>query len=129
MRISIKTTNIDLTEPLRLYVTERIESVRKLTTASDDALHAAVEIGKTTNHHRQGDVFRAEVNFHIAHTLVRSVTVKDDLYAAIDEMKNDLARELSRFKNKDRTLVRRGAAVIKAMMKGVDGMFRNRKLK
>ncbi len=126
MRISIKATNIDLTEPLRSYVTERIESVRKLTTISDESLHAAVEIGKTTQHHKQGDVFRAEVNFHLAHTLIRAVAVKDDLYAAIDEMKDELARELNSYKDKDRTMMRRGAATVKAMMKGVGDIFRKR---
>lgn len=127
MRISIKATNIDLTEALRLYVTERVESVQKLTTASSESLHAAVEIGKTTHHHKQGDVFRAEVNFHVGHTLIRSVAVKDDLYAAIDEMRDDLARELANVKDKDRTMIRRGAAVVKSMMKGVGDIFRKKR--
>lgn len=127
MRISIKATNIDLTEALRLYVTERIESVKKLTTLSEESLHAAVEIGKTTHHHKQGDVFRAEVNFHLAHNLVRVVAVKDDLYTAIDEMKDELARELASYKDKDRTLVRRGASMVKGMMKGFGDMFRKKR--
>lgn len=127
MRISIKATNIDLTDALRSYVTERIESVKKLTTVSEESLHAAVEIGKTTHHHKQGDVFRAEVNFHLAHNLVRVVAVKDDLYAAIDEMKNDLARELTSDKAKDRTLMRRGASAVKGMMKGFGDMFRKKR--
>ncbi len=127
MRISIKATNIDLTDALRSYVTERIESVKKLTTVSEESLHAAVEIGKTTHHHKQGDVFRAEVNFHLAHNLVRVVAVKDDLYAAIDEMKNDLARELTSDRSKDRTLMRRGASVVKGMMKGFGDMFRKKR--
>lgn len=127
MRISIKATNIDLTEPLRSYVTERIESVRKLTAVPEESLHAAVEIGKTTHHHKQGDVFRAEVNFHIAHVLIRVVSVKDDLYAAIDEMKDDLAREVTSYKDRDKTIVRRGASMVKAMMKGVGDMFRTRR--
>jgi len=127
MRISIKATNIDLTEPLRLYVTERVESVQKLTTIPEESLHAAVEIGKTTHHHKQGDIFRSEVNFHLAHTLVRAVAVKDDLYAAIDEMKDELARELTSFKDKDRTLVRRGASMVKGMMKGVGDIFRKKR--
>ncbi len=127
MRISIKATNIDLTEALRLYVTERVESVQKLTTVSEESLHAAVEIGKTTHHHKQGDVFRAEVNFHVAHTLIRVVAVKDDLYAAIDEMRDELARKLSSYKDKDRTLFRRGASMVKGMMKGVGDIFRKKR--
>ena len=127
MRISIKATNIDLTEPLRLYVTERVESVRKLVTVSEESLHAAVEIGKTTHHHKQGAVSRAEVNFHVAHSLVRVVAVKDDLYAAIDEMRDSLARELASFKDKDRTILRRGASAVKGMLKGVGDIFRKKR--
>lgn len=127
MRISIKATNIEMSEALRLYVTERIESVQKLTTAEEESLHAAVEIGKTTNHHKNGEVFRAEVNFHVAHTLIRAVAVKDDIYAAIDEMRDELARELTSFKDKDRTLMRKGAATIKRMMKGAADFVKRKK--
>lgn len=127
MRISIKATNIEMTEPLQLYVTEKIESVQKLTNAAEDSLYAAVEIGKTTNHHKNGDVFRAEVNFHVAHSLIRAVSVKDDLYAAIDEMRDELTRELTSHKNKDRTLMRKGAAAIKGMLKGASDFVRRKK--
>lgn len=108
-------------------MTERIESVKKLTTVGDESLHAAVEIGKTTQHHKQGDVFRAEVNFHMAHQMLRAVAVKDDLYAAIDEMKDELTRELASHKDKERTLFRRGAGKLKDMVRGVSDMFKKRK--
>ena len=124
MRISIKATNIELTDSLREYVNARLESVKKLTTVADESLHAAVEIGKTTQHHKQGDVFRAEVNFHIAHQMIRAVAVKDDLYAAIDEMKDELARELATYKDKERTLFNRGAANLKDIIRGVSGVFK-----
>ena len=116
-----------MSEPLKLYVTEKIESVQKLTNVAEDSLHAAVEIGKTTNHHKNGDVFRAEVNFHVAHTLIRAVAVRDDMYAAIDEMRDELARELTSHKNKDRTLMRKGASAIKGMLKGASDFVRRKK--
>jgi len=57
-----------------------------------------VDIGKTTEHHRKGDVFRAEINFTAGKKLLRAVAKEADLYAAIDKAKDEMRRELRRNK-------------------------------
>ncbi|MBI5799007.1 MAG: ribosome-associated translation inhibitor RaiA [Candidatus Yonathbacteria bacterium] len=118
MQIKIKTTNIELTSAIENYVEEKIWSVEKFAMPHENENPVVeVEIGKTTNHHEHGDVFRAEVNLSVRGKHFRATSEKDDLYAAIDDMRNELVRELSSHKDKTRTLVRKGAGMIKNMLR------------
>ena len=118
MKINIKTTNMEGTAALSGYVEEKLQSVEKFTLPheSEDVV-AEVEIGKINNHHQSGDVFRAEVNLRVRGKSFRATSEKSDLYAAIDDMRNELVREITSHKDKARTLVRRGGGIIKKMLR------------
>jgi ribosomal subunit interface protein len=118
MKIKITTPNIDLTHAIESYVEEKMRSVEKFAIPhqSENPI-MEVEIGKTTNHHQSGDVFRAEVNMRVRGKHFRATSEGSDLYAAIDDVRNELVRELSSHKDKTRTLVRRGAGMIKNMLR------------
>ena len=119
MNISIKSTNIELTPALKDYAEKRIASLTKLT---GEDITAIAEIGKTTTHHKQGDVFRAEVNITTSlGKQFRAASEKADLYEAIDDVRNEIASSISSSKGKKEALWKRGAQKIKNMMRG----FRN----
>lgn len=102
MRITeIKGTTIDLTDAIKKYVEDKLAAVAKLTTKFEPC-DVSVDVGKTTEHHRKGDVFKAEFNLTIPGTLLRAEAEKDDLYAAIDEASSDLSRQIKKFKEKMR---------------------------
>lgn len=118
MKIKITTTNIELTNAIESYVEEKIRSVEKFAIPHEnEEIIVNVEIGKTTNHHQSGDVFVAEANLRVRGKHFRATSEKSDLYAAIDDMRNELVRELSSHKEKTRTLVRKGAGLIKDMLR------------
>ena len=118
MKINIKTTNMEGTDALSSYVEEKLQSVEKFTLPHENEdVVAEVEIGKINNHHQSGDVFRAEVNLRVRGKSFRATSEKSDLYAAIDDMRNELVRELNSQKDKARTLVRRGGGIIKKMLR------------
>ncbi|MBI3634000.1 MAG: ribosome-associated translation inhibitor RaiA [Candidatus Yonathbacteria bacterium] len=118
MQIKIKATNIEITDAISAYVEEKIESVEKFVVPHQkEEVIADIEIGKTTNHHNSGDVFRAEVMVRVRGKQFRAVSQKDDLYAAIDDVRNELIREINSVKGKERTLVRRGAGMIKDLLR------------
>lgn len=110
MRIAIKATKTKLTPALRAYVNERVETLWKLVKAGDTSAQAWVEVGKTTAHHHTGVVFRAEINLHIAGAKLRAVSQKDDLYAAIDDAKAEMARQLRKIKTRRSSKMRRSAS-------------------
>ena len=117
MSISIKTTLIELTPALSDYTEKRLGTLTKYTEGEPTI---SIEIGKTTMHHRHGDVFRAEVNITTAlGKQYRAVSEKTDLYEAIDDTRAEIIRELKAGKERYKTLLRRGAQKIKRLVRGI----------
>jgi len=120
MTINIKATNTELTPAISTYVEEKVLGLDKFIFAKDpESVLANVEIGLSTKHHQSGKVFRAEINLHIGGKYLRAVSEQEDLYTAIDEMRDQVAREITSLKNKEKDLFRRGGAAIKDFLKGI----------
>lgn len=119
IKTNIKATNIELTDSIREYVAKKIELLEKYIEVGDTSALCNVEVGKVTMHHRTGDVFKAEINLRVSGKNFYAVVEKDTLYSALDEVKDEIARALSSGKKKKESLVRRGGAKIKAILKGI----------
>lgn len=116
MNISIKASNIELTPALKDYTEKRFGALTKYTGGD---LTIAAEIGKTTDHHKNGDIFRAEVNITTAlGKQYRSASEKADLYEAIDDVRDEVVRMLTSAKGKEEALWKRGARKIKDIIRG-----------
>lgn len=100
MQIQIKSTNIELTENLKNYIEEKINSCEKFI-HTNFPLEAYVEIEKMTKHHRKGNIFRAEVNLPLPGKLIRCESRKDDIYLSITDLKDKLQREIKEYKEKE----------------------------
>ncbi|HOK35455.1 MAG TPA: ribosome-associated translation inhibitor RaiA [Candidatus Pacearchaeota archaeon] len=98
MEIQIKSNNIQLTESLRNYIEERINSCERFIKKINFPLRAEVEVEKITKHHRKGDIFRAEINLPLPGKLIHCESRKDDIYLAITDLKDKLQRELKEYK-------------------------------
>lgn len=118
MKIDIKATNIELTPTIQDYVNKRVGSLEKFIRPEDTGAQAWVEIGKTTMGQRKGDVFRAEIQFRLTvqDGDMRTEAEETDLYAAIDIARDDMKRVLSRAKDKRKSLIKRGARIIKKLV-------------
>jgi|SRR3989344_1220906 len=116
MRIKIHTKNIELTKAIEDYVNDKIGSLKKMLNLNSPIL-AEVEVGMDSRHHQKGDVFRAEVNLTINGKLFRAECVKDDLYAAIDEVRDELLRELRKNKTRKENFFKRGAQKLKNLLR------------
>ncbi len=82
-----------------------------------DTIVAHVELAKTTNHHRSGDLFRAEINFMFEGKNIFAAAEREDLMAAIDALRDEVIREVRSHKGKRASLFRRGSAKIKNMLR------------
>jgi putative sigma-54 modulation protein len=120
MKINITAKNMELTDAITKQVMEKIGSLEKLINNEETEAMVDVEVGKTTNHHQTGDIFRTEINLTIGGTFLRAEAVKDDLYASLDVAKDFMMAELRKHKNKSESMFRRGAAKIKNLLKGID---------
>lgn len=118
MKINIKTTNFSLTPSISEYLTKRLETIKKLVGDRSEVLNINAELGKISQHHLHGDVFRAEVNFHVKGKDIYAKSEKSDLYAAIDDVRDEAVRILKSHKDKKSTLWKKGAQRLKNLMKG-----------
>lgn len=119
MNINIKATNIDLTNEIKDYVNEKVESLYKFLPRSADGVFF-VEIGKESNHHQNGpDVFMAEIRFKLEGKDFYIKDTSGELYTAIDLIRDESIREIKERKEKSQTLFVRGARKIKKRIKGM----------
>lgn len=113
---------MELTEAINDYVSKRVTNLGKLLNQIEEAggeVKVDFIIAKTTHHHKMGDFFRAECSIHTKNGNFFSKTDRVDLYEAIDEVKEDLFREISKNKDRKQTLFHRGARSVKKMLKGL----------
>ena len=123
MRINIKATGIELTPAISNYVNKKISSLEKY--LSNEVV-VQVEVGKITQHHKSGNVFRAEIHIIGGGLDLYAFSEKDDLYVAVDVVRDEIIHNVVHTKTKRETMARRGAEIIKNMMKGLN-IFRRRK--
>lgn len=119
MTINLKATGITLTPQISEYLDKRLEGVQKFLPEGEGAFVANVELGKTTRHHQTGDIFKAEITVHFGGRTFRAVSERQDLYSAIDDMKDEITRELGSYKEKRLSILRRSGQKLKNILKGI----------
>src|SRR3989344_5992839 len=119
MKINIKATGIELTQAISDYVHKKVSSIEKYINKEHVDTVAQVEVGKSTHHHKAGNIFRAEVRIIGGGLDLYAVSEKEDLYAAIDLVKDEIVQSLLQSKGKRETLARKGALMMKSVMKGL----------
>ena len=119
MKITVRASGTELTPAISSYAEKKISSIEKyLDKTSAQSALAQVEVGKSTRHHKSGNVFRAEVHITGGGLDLYAVSKMDDLYAAIDIVKDEMVHNMLQLKGKRETLARRGAEIMKNAMKG-----------
>jgi len=118
MQTHIKATSIVLTPAITDYIDKKVASLQKFISKDDTSADLAVEIGRTTGHHKSGDVFRAEFNLHSKDGNFFAVAERSDVYTALDEVKDELLDALRAKKGRRLKLLRRGQLRIKELIRG-----------
>lgn len=125
MKINIKASNLDLTPAITVYIEDKINGLEKFVSGeglkawdehNQAAMEADVEIAKTTSHHRQGDIYRAEVNLKVPGRIIRAEAEEWDMRVAVDKVKDELQAELKKYKNKQETEFRKGSRILKKLI-------------
>lgn len=114
MKIIVKGSHIDITEAIHDYLAKRLQAIERFL---DEASIVEADLGRTTNHHKHGDIFRAELNISNKGDYTRVVAEAEDLYAAIDQVKDEAFNSLSSKKDKKHSLFKKGAIKIKNLFK------------
>lgn len=116
--LNIKAINIELTDAIETYFKSRMDSLDKYIDENDESVECNARVSKSSQSSQSGDFFKAEVSIHTAGKIFGAVSEKESLYAAIDDVKDSVARKMTSYKNKQRSLFRKGASKLKGMLKG-----------
>jgi putative sigma-54 modulation protein len=102
MHVSVSSTNVDLTEALKVYIAKKLLPLEKYLVSFEKGseLHMKVEVARSTKHHKKGDVFYAELTLPLPGSVLRVEQHGEDIRVAIDEAKKRLKVEIDRFKQK-----------------------------
>ena len=114
MKINIKATNIELTDTIREYIEKKMKSLARYVDNSA-ATVVRVNVGMETLHHQHGNVFKADINFDLPGKALRAEASKDDLYAAIDEAKDILERQIDKHKKTSVSKMHRASIMYKKL--------------
>ena len=122
MKINLQSKNFGLTETIKDYVFKKVTNLEKLLSTMEEGGGESIinfEVGKSTKHHKSGFVFHADCLVNIKGEEFYSSSDREDIYQAIDEIRESLYEEIRRYKERKQTLLYRGARSVKKMLKGL----------
>ena len=118
MNINIKNTNMVLTAELSSYLDKRVKVIEKFF-SHDPSVKCDIELAKTTEHHKNGDIYRAEIHITAKNKNHYASAEEVDIHNAIDIVKDEILREIKSQKEKKISIVRKGGAKVKNIIKGL----------
>ena len=93
MNMSIQAIGMDMTDAIKSYAKEKIESLKKF---HDGIESSDVVVGMETHHHNQGKIYYAQVRLHFGGKEVLVRKDAEDLYKAIDKVRDHLKVEIEK---------------------------------
>ncbi len=119
MQLHFKATNYEISEEVRDFAGKKLSAISKFVgTEENGEAQIYLELGRETEAHAHGKVWRAEINFDKDGKRFRATSVQESLEDAIDKAVQELSRELRSAKTKNESVMRRGGGAIKAMLRG-----------
>ena len=101
MKINLKATKIEMTDAIRNYVQERMDILEKYL-GKTTLVNCDVEVERIVGGQNKGDVFRMEVDMQVPHELLRVERAENDLYKAIDKVRDHMEDVIVKYREKAR---------------------------
>lgn len=121
MKINIKNTNFDFSLEGKKYLEKKLERlVFKFLRHFEqkNEIFIQVEVARSSFHHQKGPVFYAEINLFLPNKQLRAEGKGENIYVAIDDVYEDLERQIQKYQERKRTLFRKGASLLKKLLHG-----------
>lgn len=117
MNITIKSTQQDLTGGTRALLEDKFSIIDRLTSSSATPVLLECEIEQSIAVERAGAKYRAEGTLAVNGATLRAEADGLTLEDAVDQVRDDLVRQVNSSRGRRRDLVRRGGAAIKRMLR------------
>ena len=100
MKTTIKATNLNLTPEIKRAIEEKIATLDKFIPHINTPVEAFVEVALETCHHKQGNIYYAEANIKVPGKIIRSEAKEENIYRAINTVKDELQVLLKKYKKR-----------------------------
>lgn len=118
MQINFKGTNYNLPREVSDYAQKKVEGLKKHMGNQGEFARAYVDLGKETEAHQNGNIWRADINLDVDGERFYAKEVAESIEKAIDATVRELGSELQTARKRKRSLVRKGGSIIKSMLRG-----------
>lgn len=96
MQITIEPKDIELTDALRSYTEEKLLSLTKYVHGIE---RMDIDVGMVSRHHQKGKVYMCAAHIFLRNKDFYVSKEAEDLYKAVDKVKDHLRNELSEWKD------------------------------
>jgi ribosomal subunit interface protein len=97
MTLNVTYTGIESTSAIAEYIDEKMQGLTKY---FEGIKHIDVEVGKASNHHQKGDIFMCKAAVETLKEVIRIEKDEEELYKAIDKVRDHLRMELASLKER-----------------------------
>ena len=120
MNLNYKIKNEEVDEEIKKYVQEKIGGlVDQYLEKLDEKINIPIEVEiKKETHHRKGNVIYTEVNIKVPGKILRASTYALTVQAGIDEIEDDLKRQIKKYKEKRESKLRKDWLKLKSFLRG-----------
>jgi ribosomal subunit interface protein len=109
LKIDLSSKDLKLTDAIVAGVEKKIGVLDKYLKSATTPTEVRVEVFKSSNHHKKGEIFEVVANLKLGGSLLRVETSGVELYEAIDRAKDELKREITK-RNGEKIDVRRSSS-------------------
>ncbi len=111
--LTILCKDFELTEAIKTYLEDKMAYLYKYIKDAEDTVTFNCRLGKVANSHVNGKIYYAEVSIHTPEKNFGGRVEADDTYVAIDLLKDELAGNITHYKDRIRTLQKKDAQKFK----------------
>jgi ribosomal subunit interface protein len=121
MNVRVKSTNYQMTQETSDYLDARIDALQKLLGADEAVSRCEVEVGRDAGNQKHGaNLWFAEFHILFPGGAVRSVNKSESINGAIDDAKEEVARQLRKSRKLHIRMWRKSGAAFKRLLRMQD---------
>ena len=121
MNINYKIKDVVLTEEMQKDIENLMRTLieRYLLKLDEETnIQIDLELSRETHHHLKGNVFYVEANMHLPGRILRAISHAPDIKTGIDEVEEDLKRQIKKYREKRDSRFRKDWQKLKAFLRG-----------
>ena len=118
--LTIVCKDFEVTQAIKSYVADKMSSLNKYLNQDEDNITFNTRLGKVSNKQNHGKIFYAEVSIHTPEKNFGARMEAEEIYVAIDLLKDELADNIIHYKERVRDLERQNAIKFKEQIRKID---------